>query len=460
VIEWGNRAVHRSCIVLVAAAAFAAPAARAAIIAAVNEPVPNGTSCPTQTDIALIDPATGTRTALPPGVNTSANELHPSIAPDGRRMAFETYDPTAGTVRIRVVDLTTGDQADLFNAFETAGIQPTTPTITPDGSSVITGVPLVPTSSGKFAAAWEVTSLANFPGGPFPHTQRAANATFTAAGQTLDPYVRGDGDLVSDVLGQSTSDLLLSFPGGLSSVATNDSSNGHPALSDPTSNVVVFQQMGSSTTFPPQYTDLVFRPASGFPSAASTELPALVSSAGGDELQPAFTPDGRYLGFIRNAHSGDHHDRLFVFDTQTQTMLDNSGIDLGYFSFSCDRSRFPFNFTVQGGISLRETFTLTFSSLNFSTGLFTFQVQSSTGIGILVQRIVGHHRLLGRLVPTLKSVGRVPFGRFKHGKHHVHWNLRVNGHRLRPGTYLVTPRLLTRKGVVDELGKPRILHVH
>jgi Tol biopolymer transport system component len=132
--------------------------------------VPNGTSCPTQTDIALIDPATGTKTALPSGVNTSANELHPSITPDGRRIAFETYDPTAGTVRIRVVDLATGDQADLFNAFETAGIQPTTPTITPDGGSVITGVPLVPTSSGKFAAVREVTSLGNFPDNPAHRT--------------------------------------------------------------------------------------------------------------------------------------------------------------------------------------------------------------------------------------------------------------------------------------------------
>lgn len=442
------------------AALLAAPSANAGIIAAVNEPVPNGTSCPTQTDIALIDPATGAKTALPPGVNTPANELHPSITPDGRRMAFETYDPTAGTVRIRVVDLSTGDQADLFNAFEASSIQPLTPAITPDGSSVITGIPLVPTSSGRFAAFWEVTSLANFPAGPYPRTQRAGNATFPSAGRTLNPYTRSDGDLVSDVLTQSGSsrtwNLLLSFPGGLSSVAS-DNTDGHPALSDSTSNVVVFQQDP-----PSQFsTDLMFRPVSGFPSAPATELPALVSSTGQDELQPAFTPDGRYLAFIRNAHDGDHHDRLFVFDTQTQTLLNSSGIDLGFFSFACEvGTPFPFEFTVQGGISLRETFTLVFSSLNFSTGQLSFQVQSPTGIGILVQRIVGHHRLLGRVVPTLKTVGRVPFGRFKRGRHHVHWNLRVNGHRLRRGRYLVTPRLLSRKRVVTELGKPRVLRVH
>jgi hypothetical protein len=446
------------------AAVLAAPSAHAGIIAAVNEPVPNGTACPTQTDIALIDPATGARTALPPGVNTPADELHPSITADGRRMAFETYDPGGGTVRIRVVDLSTGAQADVFNAFDASSIEPVTPAITPDGSSVITGIPLVPTSSGRFAAFWEVTSLANFPAGPYPRTQRAGNATFPSAGRTINPYVRSDGDLVSDVLTESsqsnrTWNLLLSFPGGLSSVAS-DNTDGHPALSDSTSNVVVFQQTGTAQTSEPQYTDLMFRPVSGFPSAPATELPALVSSTGQDELQPAFTPDGRYLAFIRNAHDSDHHDRLFVFDTQTQTLLNSSGIDLGFFSFSCEIGiPFPFEFTVQGGISLRETFTLVASSLNFSTGQFSFQVQSSTGIGILVQRIVGHHRLLGRVVPTLRTIGRVPFGRFKRGKHHVHWNLRVNGHRLRRGRYLVTPRLLSRKRVVTELGKPRVLRV-
>jgi len=414
------------------AALLAAPSANAGIIAAVNEPVPNGTSCPTQTDIALIDPATGAKTALPPGVNTPANELHPSITPDGRRMAFETYDPAAGTVRIRVVDLSTGAQADLFNAFEASSIQPLTPAITPDGSSVITGIPLVPTSNGRFAAAWDVSSLANFPAGPYPRTQRQGNATFPLAGRTLNPDVRSDGDLVSDVLTQSdtsrTWNLLLSFPGGLSSVAS-DNTDGHPALSDSTSNVVVFQQDP-----PSQFsTDLMFRPVSGFPSAPSTELPALVSATGQDELQPAFTPDGRYLAFIRNAHDSDHHDRLFVFDTQTQTLLNSSGIDLGFFSFSCEVSTpFPFEFTVQGGISLRETFTLVFSSLNFSTGQLSFQIQSSTGIGILVQRIVGHHRLLGRVVPTLKTIGRVPFGRFKRGRHHAQVPVHVVPSALEP----------------------------
>jgi WD40-like Beta Propeller Repeat len=445
------RAARRSWLGVVALAALAPPGAHAGIIVAVNVPVPNGSSCPQQTDIALIDPATGVKSPVPPGVNTSADELHPSITPDGRRMAFETVDPTGGTTRIRVVELTTGDQADLFNAFDAGVVQPTTPAITPDGTAVMTGTPLVPSGS-QFSAFWNVTSLANFPGGPFPHSQRAGNASFAVSGQTTRPDVRSDGVLLSDVQLNQTNpgeDLLVSFPNGLSSVAT---AGAHPTLSDPTTNVVVFE---TSNPFP-QYTDLAFRPLSGFPSAPSVNLPALVSASGSDELEPDFTPDGRYLGFIRNAHSGDHHDRLFVFDTATQTLLNPSGIDLGFFPFSC-QSEAPFS--RYGSISLRETFTLALSSFNFSTGSFSFQLQSSTGIGILVQRIVGHHRLLGRVVPTLKPVGRVPFGRFKRGRHHVHWNLRVNGRRLRRGSYLITPRLLNRTDVVTELGKPRVLHI-
>jgi hypothetical protein len=40
------------------------------------------------------------------------------------------------------------------------------------------------------------------------------------------------------------------------------------------------------------------------------------------------------------------------------------------------------------------------------------------------------------------------------------WDLRVGGHRLSRGTYLVTPRLLTRAGVVRELGKPRLVRIN
>lgn len=92
--------------------------------------------------------------------------------------------------------------------------------------------------------------------------------------------------------------------------------------------------------------------------------------------------------------------------------------------------------------------------------LVSFTLASPLNIGILVERVVGHHRLFGHVVPRLVTVGRVPFGRFARGSHKVRWDLRVNGHKLRRGTYLVTPRLLNRDGVVHELGTPRTVRIH
>jgi DNA-binding beta-propeller fold protein YncE len=57
--------------------------------------------------------------------------------------------------------------------------------------------------------------------------------------------------------------------------------------------------------------------------------------------------------------------------------------------------------------------------------------------GILVQRLVrGRHVL----------VGHVPFGLRRPGHLRIRWNLRVNGHRLRKGRYLITLRMFDRRG--------------
>ena len=61
-------------------------------------------------------------------------------------------------------------------------------------------------------------------------------------------------------------------------------------------------------------------------------------------------------------------------------------------------------------------------------------------VGILVQRIVRFSRIHGKRVPVLKAVGRVPLGRHHRGRVHIRWNLKVNGHKLRRGKYLITLR--------------------
>jgi hypothetical protein len=67
--------------------------------------------------------------------------------------------------------------------------------------------------------------------------------------------------------------------------------------------------------------------------------------------------------------------------------------------------------------------------------LISAELRQAVLIGILVQRIHGKR---------LARVGRVPLGLHHKGRVHVHWSLRVNGHKLRRGRYLITLRALGR----------------
>ena len=59
----------------------------------------------------------------------------------------------------------------------------------------------------------------------------------------------------------------------------------------------------------------------------------------------------------------------------------------------------------------------------------------SNNVGILVQRVVGSKRVHGERVLVLRKVGRVPLGLHHKGRVKIHWNLKVNGHRLEAGRY-------------------------
>ena len=68
----------------------------------------------------------------------------------------------------------------------------------------------------------------------------------------------------------------------------------------------------------------------------------------------------------------------------------------------------------------------------------------ANNVGILVQRIIGTKRVHGKRVPILRNIGRVPLGHHHRGQVRIHWHLKVNGHRLRRGKYLITLRALDR----------------
>jgi hypothetical protein len=401
---------------------------------------------------------------VPAGLNTAEDEMHPSVV--GNQLAFERVNPAGDTTRILEMDLTTGREADLFNAFEASQLVPSTPSLTSDGATVITGTRLAASRSsilGALQPSWGLTGLASFPSGPFAHSVRTGTTSFTNAGETLHPIERSDGLFASVVhfAGSNKFGILLERPGAAPEFASESEANLLQfALSDATTNVVVINRELHSRT-EESLGKLAFRPVVGFAAAASTLLPALVNPQGSDELDPGFTTGGRYLGFVRYARDGDAHLRLFVFDTATQTLLNTSGIDLGVLpSFGCEPVAAAW--TQAGNLSLRQTFQLVTSSITFQgvKPLVSFSLSQSSGVGILVQRVVGHHRLFGHLVRKLETVGRVPFGSFKAGSHRLRWNLRVAGRALTHGTYLVTPRLVSGGGIVHELGTPRLLRIN
>jgi hypothetical protein len=72
--------------------------------------------------------------------------------------------------------------------------------------------------------------------------------------------------------------------------------------------------------------------------------------------------------------------------------------------------------------------------------LIESSLAQSDSVGILVERILRTKRLHGKVVLVLRPVGRVPLGHHPTGRLHIRWNLKVNGHRLRKGKYVITLR--------------------
>jgi hypothetical protein len=76
-------------------------------------------------------------------------------------------------------------------------------------------------------------------------------------------------------------------------------------------------------------------------------------------------------------------------------------------------------------------------------------------IGIFVVRVTGKRKLLGRSVPRIKRIGRVPLGATRKGRNTFRWNGKVNGRRLKRGTHLLTYRALRGKRIVSTSGSVR-----
>jgi hypothetical protein len=420
----------RTAFLAIALALLVAVPARADIFAV----APVFTSQANGIDVGLLDLSTGGSLALPASVNTPAVDTHPSISTDGKQLAFERVDPAAGTDRILETDLSTGQTKDLIDAFEALQWHPTSPAIWPDGGAVSTG------SAGIGIFSW-ISPGTFFRNEDFPGAQ-LVDPTPGAPSTQIGPYAYRR--VLPQSNGVSRGQVFVDELGGTTGpVAVNTSavSVAHPAINDHT---LVYDIRGVDAAGKLQQGDIGYCLLwfnNGNPCGQGQgKLPPLVNS-GRDETRPAFTPDGRYIGFIRDEANG--HERAYVFDTQTQTLIDADGTDLG-----------PVATLDTGNLSLYEKPVLKVTSLP-SFGTLVVNPLTPVPIGLLVQRVVGHHRLLGRRVPTLKPAGRIPLGTFKRGRHVIHWRARG----LKPGLYQFTPRALSRSGGIRDLGTPRIFRV-
>jgi len=460
-----------STAALATLAMVVAPAAEARLVAVISQ---KGVSDPVgigQYDLRLVDALGGPTSGpadpallLPDATNTVASEINPSLSADGRYLAFGRENGSQDDVGqqlgiprrgVYLADRTRARNSPLalLQVIHAAG-----------GGAALNGIDLSP--NGRFATRLSGTSVGRY---------SLDQITFPFV--TLTPF----GSLVSrptSVTGTSTSCTQIAcFRGaalgpdsqavwfwddGIEYRAANGT--GSFARYPVVPNISV-RLLGGS--FAPSYPGRIFGPyVSSGPGlfrydlgwADFTRTPpkveridnlladALPGLGLSQERQPRWSPDGRYLGFIQQTGT---QQRLQMYDRETQTFV-NDGVALG------SREVDSWDLADTG---------ITFSAVTLptTTGLgapvsIAANVSQATQIGILVQRITGTRRVLGRTVRRLEPVGRVPLGRRGRGVARFRWDGRVAGKRLAPGRYQVTMRSLT-SGRVTDLARPVVMRV-
>ena len=202
-----------------------------------------------------------------------------------------------------------------------------------------------------------------------------------------------------------------------------------------------------------------------FPAETSlTPAPAPITTTAPERI-PAWSPAGLQLAFVRTT---DGRRKLAIFDLTPglQTIV-NPPLDIGADAPSPQTRAFQSSW---GGLSVAESSALDvpvvtctttcLQSLQTSLTKVALQPTVSTTtktqtIGIFVVRVTGKRKLLGRKVPRIRQVGRVPLGKTRKGRNLFRWNGKVNGRRLKRGTYLLTYRALRRERVVSTSGSVR-----
>ena len=252
-------------------------------------------------------------------------------------------------------------------------------------------------SGGAFQPQLVFTSLAPFPSGPYSHSAQSY-FDFSENGSVTDVAAGGSGLFAfAETHGTSHGEIFLADSTGLHSppLSNPQASYENPAMAATNPQFVFFEALDLIASA----RDIVFRPANILTFVGTpTRLPAIVNSFR-EESQPAVTADGRYLAFVRDA--GTFGDYLFVWDSQTQTLLNPNGVQLGGFTVDTRRRG--------GSVSLYTKPVLKGATIS-SSGTVTLSLVSTSSVGILVQRIVGRTEILMQPAYELEPVGRVPLG--------------------------------------------------
>ena len=410
------------------AIAIAAPAARADVVAAVDVASPSGTN----SDIALYDFSTSAKLSLPSGVNTAANELHPSMDASGRHLVFQRT-AADGSRQIVMVDRSTGRVSDLFTTSEAALIRPTTPTITPDGSTVFTGQESAGDPSGLPVDRLEKIDVTGFPAASYP--KAVLTGTLSQPAGTLTTY--NPAALSPNAAEWTAATTGITSDGtGFGFTPTVFGNAFHVALDPANRGLAVIDPGGPTGT---GRGDLRVVNLSGGATVSQGTALAVANTAT-DESRPAFTRDGRYLAFMRGTAHGEE---LHVIDTLQGGANVAPAVRTG---------RTTTQIRSFGNVSLVLTRPLVKSTRIARNGTISASLAQAAPVDILVQRIVGHRDLLGDVEPTVKTVGVRSFGRHRKGRLALPWDFAVRGMHLKRGRYLVTLRALDRKS-----GRPRDL---
>jgi hypothetical protein len=456
-------------------------------------------------EIGLVDLGTGQNISLPTGVNTAADEIHPALTANGRFLVFTRMQVTPllnGDVippserTIVMFDRTTGVSVPPFPPAATGverkgagatitpgpegedtlafGLRPTLPV--PDGSTQ-TLVRVGFLRSGTFNAANPLLGTGSLPAQERSNTSsvldlvhatvllRSGGHTRAYARLRFDPGTGATTTPPQTVIDTKSGQTTSSTEGtGAIPAATN-----HPAVRSPDGYVAFDlappQKPGDLRTIL-------------FPGQTASDLAPAPITSSADERMPAWSSDATKLAFVRAPAIGGTR-QLLVYDTTAglQTIV-NTGVALGTPAPTGQLRAFH---DAWGGIALATETRADAVAVNCAPGACLASLSNAnlsqltlkpkvnkakakpvpapgpgsgpSSIGIVLARVTGTRRLLGRTVPKIKPLGRVPLGLAVRGTNRFRWNGKVAGRRLTAGQYLLTFRALTQRGRVRSTSK-------